>query len=71
MERLERKAFRRMYVCDACGTECWFTVTNCHGSLPKPKCCPYNFPGMPEYNEDVVPNWRELAEDEDGAVREP
>ena len=63
---MEKSYFRKTYVCDACGTECVFTVTNCHSSLPCPKCCPYNFPGMTEYNEDVRPNWRELVEPEGG-----
>lgn len=51
--------FSRRWVCDACGTECVFVVTNDHNSLPKPKCCPYNVPGTDDYDDEVLPNWRE------------
>ena len=40
-----KQPFHKFYTCDACGTTCYFCVTNDHDSLPPPRCCPYNFPG--------------------------
>ena len=51
--------FRRCYICNACGTGCAFVVTNDHNSLPLPKYCPYNVPGDEDYDDEVVPNWRQ------------
>jgi len=53
-----RQPFHRFYMCDACGTTCYFCVTNDHNSLPPPGCCPYNYPGCEFYDEDIKPNWR-------------
>lgn len=49
--------FHRFYVCDACGTECYFCVTNSWKSLPAPHGCPYSD------GDEMKPNWRELEND--------
>lgn len=51
-----KEHFRKFYICDACTTNCYFCVTNTHGSLPLPKLCPY------EVDPAVKPNWRPLFE---------
>ena len=54
-----KQLFHRFYMCDACGTVCYFCVTNDHNSLPPPGCCPYNFPGDVDYDDEFPkPNWR-------------
>ena len=55
-----KQPFHKFYTCDACGTTCYFCVTNDHDSLPPPRCCPYNFPGSVDYDDGLSkPNWRE------------
>ena len=51
-----RQRFRKFFICDGCGTPCYFCVTNDFGSLPKPVKCPYN----PRSEYSAKPNWRLL-----------
>ena len=65
-----KEMFFKFYVCDACGTRCYFCATNDHGSLPCPTQCPYDYAvgddseaNMKYSNisdDDILPNWREL-----------
>ena len=55
-----RELFRKFYVCDVCGTPCYFCVTNSFGSLPVPKKCPYK-----TEDGDPDPEWRALHEGQD------
>ena len=70
-----KEMFFKFYVCDACGTRCYFCATNDHGSLPCPTQCPYDcmsdadasdqtkFSDIDEECIDLTPNWRVLEEE--------
>ena len=59
------QAFHKFYVCDACGTECYFCVTNTWRGLPCPKRCPYGDDG------EIKVNWRPIEESNDESPAEP
>lgn len=48
--------FHKFYVCDSCGTFCYFCVTNDFNSLPQPNRCPYKSQIL-----NMKANWRPLS----------
>ena len=55
--------FYKFYVCESCGTKCYFCVTNDHNSLPRPDKCPYEKSEELSDDADFVPEWKEVIDE--------
>ena len=55
-----KQPFHKFFVCTACGTPCYFCVTNKRESLHPPTACPYNI-SAEGYGDEVNPCWKECG----------